>query len=53
MRLIGMLDSPFVRRVGVSMRLMRLEFSHESMSVFRHFDQFAVAARRQPCRKNS
>ncbi|HEY2658816.1 MAG TPA: glutathione S-transferase [Caulobacteraceae bacterium] len=41
MRLIGMLDSPYVRRVAVSMKLMGLGFDHESVSVFRHFDQFA------------
>ncbi|MDR3509975.1 MAG: glutathione S-transferase [Caulobacteraceae bacterium] len=41
MRLIGMLDSPFVRRVAVSMRLMGLPFTHESVSVFRQFDDFA------------
>lgn len=41
MRLIGMLDSPYVRRVAVSMRLMGLDFEHESVSVFRQFDHFA------------
>src|ERR1700761_6122280 len=42
MRLIGMLDSPYVRRVAVSMRFMGLPFAHESVSVFRHYDQFAA-----------
>ena len=41
MRLIGMMDSPFVRRVAVSMKLMGVKFDHESVSVFRHFDHFA------------
>ena len=41
MRLIGMLDSPYVRRVAVSMRFMGLPFAHEPVSVFRHYDQFA------------
>ncbi|TCV95805.1 glutathione S-transferase [Luteibacter rhizovicinus] len=41
MRLIGMLDSPFVRRVAVSCKFMGLPFSHESLSVFRDFDTFA------------
>lgn len=41
MRLIGMLDSPYVRRVAVSLKFMGLSFSHESVSVFRHFDHFA------------
>jgi glutathione S-transferase len=40
MVLIGMLDSPYVRRVAVSMKLMGLPFEHESISVFRTYDQF-------------
>ena len=40
MKLIGMLDSPYVRRVTVSMKLMGLDFEHQSLSVFRTFDQF-------------
>jgi len=40
MKLIGMLDSPYVRRVAVSMKLMGLPFEHESLSVFRTYDQF-------------
>lgn len=41
MRLIGMLDSPYVRRVAISMKLMDVPFQHESVSVFRNFDHFA------------
>jgi glutathione S-transferase len=41
MRLIGMLDSPYVRRVAVSLKFMGLPFTHEPVSVFRHFDVFA------------
>ena len=40
MKLIGMLDSPYVRRVAISLQLLGLRFEHESLSVFRHFDQF-------------
>ncbi len=40
MRLIGMLDSPYVRRVAISMKLMGIEFTHDSISVFRGFDEF-------------
>ena len=40
MRLIGMLDSPYVRRAAISMRLLGLSFSHEAVSVFRTFEQF-------------
>jgi glutathione S-transferase len=42
MRLIGMLDSPYVRRVAVSLKFMRLPFEHEPVSVFRHYDAFAA-----------
>ncbi|AOI91822.1 glutathione S-transferase family protein [Burkholderia pseudomultivorans] len=40
MKLIGMLDSPFVRRVAISAKLLDLPFEHEPLSVFRHFDRF-------------
>lgn len=40
MKLIGMLDSPFVRRVAISMRLLGLPFEHAAISVFRGFEAF-------------
>lgn len=40
MQLIGMLDSPYVRRVAVSLQLLGLPFEHRSISVFRGFEQF-------------
>jgi len=40
MKLIGMLDSPYVRRVAISLQLLGLKFEHESLSVFRTFPQF-------------
>jgi glutathione S-transferase len=40
MRLIGMLDSPYVRRVAISLKLMGLEFQLNQVSVFRGFDEF-------------
>jgi glutathione S-transferase len=40
MILIGMLDSPYVRRCAVSMKLMEVAFEHRFVSVFRDFDQF-------------
>ncbi|HEX4583550.1 MAG TPA: glutathione S-transferase [Burkholderiaceae bacterium] len=40
MQLIGMLDSPYVRRVAVSLQLLGIPFQHRSISVFRTFDQF-------------
>ncbi|MDZ5645818.1 glutathione S-transferase [Nitrospirillum sp. BR 11828] len=42
MRLIGMPDSPYVRRVGISLVAMGLAFEHERLSVFRHYDAFAA-----------
>jgi glutathione S-transferase len=40
MVLIGMLDSPYVRRCAISMKMMGIPFEHRSVSVFRHFDEF-------------
>ena len=40
MQLIGMLDSPYVRRVAISMRLMGIPFTHRAVSVFRHHAEF-------------
>lgn len=40
MKLIGMLDSPYVRRVAVSLKRMGLAFEHESVSVFRGMERF-------------
>ena len=42
MRLVGLLDSPYVRRVAISLRLMELPFTHEALSVFRNYDAFAA-----------
>jgi glutathione S-transferase len=40
LRLIGMLDSPYVRRVAISLQLLGLPFEHRPVSVFRAFDEF-------------
>lgn len=40
MKLIGMLDSPYVRRVAISARHLGVDLEHESVSVFRHFEHF-------------
>lgn len=40
MELIGMLDSPYVRRVAISLQLLDLPFEHRSLSVFSTFAQF-------------
>src|ERR1700689_3828002 len=38
MILIGMFDSPFVRRVAVSLRLLEVPFEHRNWSVHRDFE---------------
>ncbi|MBT2868297.1 glutathione S-transferase [Chromobacterium violaceum] len=40
MKLIGMLDSPYVRRVAISLQLLGLSFEHQPLSVFSAFDRF-------------
>ena len=40
MKLIGMLDSPYVRRVAISARHLGIDLEHESVSVFRHLEHF-------------
>ncbi|MCJ2132082.1 glutathione S-transferase [Methylobacterium sp. E-045] len=42
MQLIGMLDSPYVRRVAISLKLMGIPFVHRPLSVFRHYEAFAA-----------
>ena len=39
MQLIGMFDSPYVRRVAVSLRLLGFDFEHRNWSVGRDFDR--------------
>jgi glutathione S-transferase len=40
MQLVGMLDSPFVRRVAVTMRFLDIDYEHRPLSVLRGFDEF-------------
>jgi glutathione S-transferase len=40
MQLVGMLDSPYVRRVAISLQLLGLRFEHQSVSVFSTFEKF-------------
>ncbi len=40
MELIGYMDSPFVRRVAVSAKLLGLPFKHRELSIFRDFEEF-------------
>jgi glutathione S-transferase len=41
MRLIGMLDSPYVRRVAIALQLLDIPFEHDPLSVFSTFEQFS------------
>ncbi|QGZ61196.1 glutathione S-transferase family protein [Paraburkholderia acidisoli] len=41
MQLIGMMDSPYVRRVAISLHVLGFEFEHRSISVFGGYDEFA------------
>ena len=41
MQLIGMLDSPYVRRVAIALIVARIPFKHRPISLFRHIDEFA------------
>jgi glutathione S-transferase len=41
MKLVGMLDSPYVRRVAISLQLLGLRFEHQSLSVFRTYAEFS------------
>jgi glutathione S-transferase len=40
MQLVGMMDSPFVRRVAISMHMLGIEFEHLSKSVVFGYDTF-------------
>ena len=40
MQLIGMLDSPFVRRVAVTARFLDIPYEHNPLSIFKGYDEF-------------
>src|SRR3954469_25119637 len=40
MKLIGMLDSPYVRRTAISLEVLGVPFEHEAVSVFSTFEKF-------------
>ncbi len=39
-KLVGMLDSPFVRRLAITMRLLGIDYEHQSQSVVAGYDTF-------------
>lgn len=42
MKLIGMLDSPYVRRVAITLKRLGIAFEHEPVSVFSTYAAFAL-----------
>ena len=40
MQLIGYLDSPFVRRVAITMQFLGIPYDHRELSIFRNYDEF-------------
>ena len=42
MQLIGYMDSPFVRRVGVTAEFLGIGYEHRELSIFRDFDEFSA-----------
>jgi glutathione S-transferase len=42
MQLIGMLDSPYVRRVAIALMRLDLSFEHRPLSLFRHIDEVST-----------
>jgi glutathione S-transferase len=39
MELIGMLDSPYVRRVAITAQILGIDYVHRSLSVFRNYEE--------------
>jgi glutathione S-transferase len=40
MQLIGMLDSPFVRRAAITMRMLDVSYEHKPLSIFQTYEEF-------------
>jgi len=40
MQLMGYPDSPFVRRVAITMRFLGIDFENRELSIYRNFDAF-------------
>ena len=41
MKLIGMLESPYLRRVAIALIIAKTPFIRRPISLFRHIDQFS------------
>jgi glutathione S-transferase len=42
LKLVGLYDSPFVRRVAISMHILGIPFEHRPLSVFRNREEFGA-----------
>lgn len=42
MQIIGIMDSPFVRRVAITARLLGLNYEHRPLSIFSSYDEFRL-----------
>ena len=42
MQLVDYLDSPFVRRVAITMQFLGIDYTHRELSIFRDFDEFCL-----------
>jgi hypothetical protein len=51
MKLIGMMDSPYVRRVAISLELYGVEFESHPLSVFSSFEAFSGSILRSKRRR--
>ena len=40
MKLVGWLDSPYVRRVAITMQFLGIEYEHKKLSIFNEYDEF-------------
>ena len=40
MQLIGYMDSPFVRRVAITLQFLGIDYIHRELSIFRDFEEF-------------
>lgn len=40
MQLIGYMDSPYVRRVGITAQFLGIPYEHRELSIFREYDEF-------------
>jgi hypothetical protein len=53
MQLIGMLDSPYVRRVAIAVIVAKVPFTHRPISLFPHIDEFSKINRFSRHRRSS